>query len=114
MITKFKPKTIRPVQIADSLAVICVLIGVVLLKPEARNVPYDVYALIVLLLRVLIPFLNRQLKFRYYMTCRYLLLSIGIGFATLLFRLFSKTHPSLHFMVLAITFTQEIVTNLLY
>ena len=111
---KFKNKSTRPVQIADSLTVLAVLVGVITLYPEPRSIAYDVYTLIILLLRVLIPFFSKSLKFRYYMTLRYLVLSIAIGFATLLFQIFSKTHPALYFMVLGVTFTQELITNLLF
>ena len=78
--------------------------GVFVFKPERRNIFYDVYVLAVLVSRPLIPILFQDVKFRNYMVVRYLILGIGIGCATILFQIFSKTHPSLFFLVMGTTF----------
>ena len=86
---KFKEKQHRPVQIADCLSLVVVLVAVFIVKPEKRNIFYDAYVLAVLVSRPLVPILFRNLKFRNYMVVRYLILSFGIGFATILFQIFS-------------------------
>ena len=100
---KFKQKSLRRVQIIDSISVFVILIGVFFIHPEPRCIAYDVYVLAILTIRVLIPFFLKSLKFRYYMTLRYFILAICIGFASIMFVLFSKTHPNLYILTLGTT-----------
>ena len=58
--------------------------------------------------------LRKDLKFRYYMVLRYLFLGIGIGLASILFVIFSKTHVFLYFLVLGTTFFFEIIITLIF
>lgn len=111
---KLKERSVRPVQISDCISVLAIFIGVFLIKPELRSIPYDVYSLIVLLLRVMIPAFKSKLKFRYYMAIRYLFLAIFIGFASILFSALTETHPSLYFLVLGTTLVQEILTTVFF
>ena len=81
-----------------------------------RNVAYDAYSLVVLLVRVLLPhmFPRRTLKFRFYMTVRYLIMAVLIGLATVVFLVASNTHPGLYFLTLGTTFIEEVIVTAIF
>ena len=100
----------KGVQILDSLTFVAVLVGVFLIKPQKRCIAYNVTVLVVLLLRVCIPFAIPNIKFRFYLALRFFCTGLGIGLSTVLFVIFSQTHPMLYVLVLGATTAQEIVT----
>lgn len=86
------------------------LVGVFVIRPELRNVFWDVYALLALLIKVSIPVIFK-LKFRFYLAVRYAVNALLIGVASLFFYAFSHTHPALILMVLVVTISEEIIVT---
>ena len=110
---KFKDQDARPVQIIDACVLLLCLVGVFVLKPDLRNFPYNAFVLLALTCRVFFPILFKM-KFRFYMSTRFLFTGITLGSGSFLFGQFSATHPILLFYVLSVTLSAELLTACCY
>ena len=81
---KFKDQDARPVQVIDACVLLLCLVGVFVLKPDLRNFPYNAFVLLALTCRVFFPILVKM-KFRFYMSTRFLFTGITVGAGSFLF-----------------------------
>ena len=85
-----------------------------MIKPQKRCIAYNATILVVLLVRVCIPFFVPKIKFRFYLVLRFVWTGVGVGLSTIFFVIFSQTHPMLYILVLGSTTCQEIITIGIY